>query len=121
MFNLFNFNKKERSCRVALELQLLLSSVWLLDNTATMSFKQDLNYSWILTCPTMANKEVEQWDFFFSLFGTLNRKKGCVATEIRKHSSRALARLQWGPKTFWDSVCKREASFESELFIERGK
>jgi hypothetical protein len=74
VFNLFSFNKKERSGGVALELQLTLYLARLLDNRVTICFTKDVNYSWNLTDPSVVSEEAEQWDFFFSLFGTLNRK-----------------------------------------------
>ena len=58
--------------------------------------------------------------FLFIIWNT-KQKLACASAEIREHSSRALARVQWGHKTISDSVCKREVSFESEQLVKRGK
>jgi hypothetical protein len=58
--------------------------------------------------------------FLFIIWNTKQKIAGATA-EIRKHSSRALERSQWGQNTICDSVCKRKVSFESERFVKRGQ
>jgi hypothetical protein len=58
--------------------------------------------------------------FLFIIWNT-KQKIACASAAIGKHSSRALARLQWGQKTICGLACKREVSFESEQLVKRGK